>query len=420
MNIAPECDAKHSWRDDLVASRDLTGGQKQAYGFVISWFEEWRVGQRLPPGRDAANAFWQKQVRVKKREEWQLEGWREGIRWHLRWLEASRSNGGDGRTLAERVRAAVECAGARRGLARRTRDCYGGWAARFALWAGDRGRVTDPAAAREWLAKLVTERRVSYSTQKQALNALAFLYRDVCGIEGADLKVRLRKRRARIPVVPSTSEVLALISKLEGVYRTAAELQYGSGLRVGELMSLRVKDLDLERGTLTVREGKGDRDRTTPVPLKLKGVLQETKREARRLYEADRAASRPGVALPTALERKMPKAGERWEWFWLFPSAKESTDPETGIVRRHHLHPGAYGRAITEAAREAGIEKRFTSHCLRHGFATHLLEGGADLRTIQELLGHSDVRTTEIYTHVATGANQHGVTSPLDRLPAGT
>jgi integron integrase len=276
----------------------------------------------------------------------------------------------------------------------------------------------DPGAASAWLSQLVETGRVSFSTQKQALNALVFFFRDVCGMEEVELDVKMRKRPKRVPVVPGIKEVLALIGKLEGTYRTMAELQYGSGLRLNELVSLRVKDVDGERGTLTVRGGKGDRDRVTVVPERLKDTIAATKRAARALYDADRAAGKPGVALPGALGRKMPKAGEKWGWFWMFPSEKESRDPGSGIVRRHHLHPNAYGAAVAEAAGRAGIEKRVTSHALRHAFATHLLESGADLRTIQELLGHADVRTSEIYTHVAKDVNARGVRSPLDALPA--
>jgi len=252
--------------------------------------------------------------------------------------------------------------------------------------------------------------------QKQALNALVFFYREVCGRDEVDLEVRLRRTERRIPVVLNVGELLALIGKLKEPYRLAAELQYGAGLRLKELVTLRIKDVDIDRGLVTVRGGKGDKDRTTVLPERLKARLTGQMAAARALYDWDRAAGRPGVALPGALARKMPKAGERWAWFWLFPAEKESTDPESRVVRRHHLHPKVYGRAIGAAAMEAGIPKRVGTHALRHSFATHLLEGGTDLRTIQELLGHGDVRTTEIYTHVATGVNGLGVRSPLDMI----
>jgi len=274
----------------------------------------------------------------------------------------------------------------------------------------------DPEVARDWLTQLVGREKMSFSTQKQALNALVFFFREVCGREEVDLEVRLRKTQKRIPVVLDVKELLALVGKLKEPYRLAAELQYGAGLRLKELVSLRIKDVDVERGLVTVRAGKGDRDRTTVLADGLKERISAQMAAARVLFEGDREAGRPGVALPGALSRKMPKAGESWPWFWLFPADKESKDPESGIVRRHYMHPKVYGRAIHDAAAAAGIPKRVGTHALRHSFATHLLEGGTDLRTIQELLGHSDVRTTEIYTHVAKGVNGLGVRSPLDAV----
>jgi integron integrase len=210
---------------------------------------------------------------------------------------------------------------------------------------------------------------------------------------------------------------MRLIAKLEGVYQTAAKLQYGSGVRLQELVSLRVRDLDLKRGTLTVRGGKGDRDRMTILPDSLRATLTDQLKHCRQLWELDREQDHPGVALPNALARKWPNAGKRWEYFWLFPAKDISKDPESGIIRRHHLHEKVYASALRRATEAAGLEKRITSHGLRHAFATHLLEDGKDLRTIQELLGHSDVSTTERYTHVAKGMNGCGVQSPLDQIP---
>ncbi len=193
-------------------------------------------------------------------------------------------------------------------------------------------------------------------------------------------------------------------------------MQYGAGLRLKELVSLRVKDVDRERGQVVIHGGKGDKDRVTILPERVRLALDGIWEDLRQMHEKDRAAGVPGVALPGALARKMSRAGERFEWFWIFPAEELSRDPESGIVRRYHLHPKVYGEAITRAARKAGIQKRVTSHVLRHCFATHLLESGTDIRTIQELLGHNDVKTTEIYTHVASGVNGCGVKSPLDRL----
>ncbi len=370
----------------------------------------------MAPGRDAGRQFWKIEVIEKPRKDWQKKQWAEAMRWYLQWLEICRNTGASPISLAEKVRDAVETTGSRRGLAMRTKQTYGGWCGRFAQWAGTRERAMDPTCAREWLTGLVSKGKVAYSTQKQALNALAFLYKDVCGMEEVDLGVRLRKTPQRIPVVLNMREIMAMIEKLEPYYQLPAKLQYGSGLRLSELASLRIKDVDTEREQLTVRMGKGGKDRVTMLAHELISDIKENKERCREFYDEDRDNNAPGVALPTALARKMPKAGERWAWFWLFPADHLSVDPESGIKRRHHLHSGVYSRALTRAALAAGIEKRVTSHVLRHSFATHLLEEGCDIRTIQDLLGHKDVTTTEIYTHVASGSNGRGVKSPFDTL----
>lgn len=404
-----------SWNEDLLASRDLSDQEKQGYGFLLAWFESWRLRRHLLPGREAGRMFWRVEVSSKPRKDWQLEQWAAAMRWYLGWLRHAEANGREVRSLAERVHAAVMRTGARRGLSLRTRRCYAGWVARFGEWADDAKRVQDQNAAAEWLTDLVAHKKIGFSTQKQALNAVVFFLRDVCGQEEVRLDVRLRKSRVQVPVVLSVVEVLEILGRLEGDHLLAAELQYGAGLRLKEVTSLRIKDVDLERSQLVVRSGKGDRDRVTILPERAIAVLRERIPQLRKVHDRDRAAGLAGVKLPGTLARKMPSAGERFEWFWLFPSAKTARDPEDGTIRRHHLHPNAYGAAVTAAAREAGIPKRVTSHALRHSFATHLLEGGTDLRTIQELLGHEDVRTTEVYTHVAEGTNGRGVRSPLDQ-----
>ena len=304
----------------------------------------------------------------------------------------------------------------RRGLARRTRQSYGGGIARYGLFAKEARNAMRPETASAFLGWIVRERQCSYATQKIALNALVFFFKDVCGFDEVRFDVRLRKTPKRIPTVLSQSEIPRLFSKLESRYLLSARLQYGSGLRLRELVNLRVKDLDLERGLLTIRGAKGDKDRTTMIPESLKGALANHLIENRKLWEKDRKLQRSGGALPAGLERKFSQAGTDWNWFWLFPAPGESRDPESGIIRRHHLHPEVFNNALKRATARAGIAKRVTSHALRHSFATHLLESGTDLRTIQSLLGHQDVTTTEIYTHVATDANQLGVASPLDAL----
>lgn len=415
MNALSE-NERWDWREDLEASRDLSEDEKRGIGFFIGWFESWRLRLRRPAERTVARRFWKEVVGGKAREPWQLEQWAEAMRWYLHWLELARSTGRDYRSLAERVRDAVESAGARRGLAIPTRRAYGSWAARFAASVKTAEEAMNEDLMSKWLGNLVSESRIAFSTQKQALNGLVFFLKDVCGRDEVRLNVRMRKRTPRIPIVPHREEILELIGRLEGVYRTAAQLQYGSGLRLKELVSLRVRQLDLKRGTITIKSGKHDRDRVTVIPESLREVLAVQIKHARKLWEGDRGNERPGVALPNALARKWPKAGEKWEWFWIFPAKGESKDPESGTIRRHHLHPKVYGRALKRAVEAAELEKGITSHALRHAFATHLLEAGCDLRTIQELLGHADVKTTEIYTHVAKGMGATGVRSPLDRL----
>ena len=243
--------------------------------------------------------------------------------------------------------------------------------------------------------------------------------RFVCGIEEPVFQVKLRKTGTRVPVVLSKAETQRVFEKLEvpgGRYQLAAKLQYGAGLRLTELMRLRIKDVDLERGTVTVRGGKGDKDRMTVLPNSLREEVAKQMERAREQWQIDREAKLAGVWLPGALARKFRRAAESFEWFWLFPARQVSVDPESGTPRRHHLHGKVYNEAIKRAAVAAGIEKRVTSHALRHSFATHLLVDGTDLRTIQEVLGHEDITTTEIYLHVATGETGLGVVSPLDRM----
>ena len=294
-----------------------------------------------------------------------------------------------------------------------TRKVYAGWMARFGEWAGTIRKVMDQREARDWLAEWVNTGKRSFSTQKQALNALVFFYRDGCGQEKVELEVKMRKLKRREPVVLDVEEVLAVIARLEPRYQTMAALQYGAGLRLTELTRLRIKDVDLKRGVLTIRSGKGDRDRVSVVPNCLKSALEIQIAASRKRWEEDREKGVAGVAMP-GMELKFPKAGEKWAWHWLFPEEELSKDPETGIERRHHILGKVYSRAVVRAAELAVEHKRVTSHAFRHAFATHFLEGGADIRNLQELLGHADVKTTEIYAHAARIGNDRGVRSPLD------
>ena len=407
------------WRKDLAEFRGLTTQERTGFLLVLEWFENFRLRQQLEAGREAARIFWKAEVlrEGRPRERWQLRQWEEALRWYLDWLKACAEMGADHRSLAERVRTAVYSAGGRRGLALRTKQCYGAWAARYATFAGGEQEVMDEKTATRFLNAVVDDEDHAYSTQKQALNAMAFFFKHVCGVEKPVFDVKLRKTGTRVPVVLSKPERQRIFGELDaasGRYALPARLQYGAGLRLSELMRLRIKDVDVERGTLTVRQGKGDKDRVTVLPKSLREEVAKQIELARKVWQGDREAGLAGVYLPGALARKFRRARENFEWFWLFPARQTSVDPQCGIRRRHHLLGKVYNEAIKRAAAAVRVEKRVTSHCFRHSFATDLLESGTDLRSIQELLGHEDITTTEIYLHVAVGANGIGVVSPLD------
>jgi integron integrase len=256
---------------------------------------------------------------------------------------------------------------------------------------------------------------VSASTQNQALNAIVFLYRHVFdkNIEGEINAVRA-KQKQRLPVVLTVKEVDKIVSGMSGLNRLMVRFIYGCGLRLQECLQLRIKDVDFEQGVVVIRSGKGDKDRRTVLPEAVREELAEHLTGIKVIYEKDRRGNLNSVQLPGALERKYPNAGKEWGWFWFFPAQTVSIDPRTNIVRRHHVHHDALQRAFKVAVMKAGITKQASVHTLRHSFATHLLENGYDIRTIQELLGHTNLQTTMIYTHVAT-KNILGVRSPLDK-----
>jgi integron integrase len=267
-----------------------------------------------------------------------------------------------------------------------------------------------------FLSWLATERNVSASTQNQALAALLFLYKNVLGKDLPWLNDLVRaKRPVRMPVVLTQVEVARLLELLHGSARLMGGLLYGAGLRQIECLMLRVKDIDFVYRQVFVRNGKGGKDRVTMLPEELVQPLQEHLGKVRSLHRHDRAEGYGEVWLPHALSRKYPRAAYEWGWQFVFPSGNRSKDPDSGVIRRHHVHPDTLGRMIKRAAQAAKIIKPVTCHSLRHSFATHLLERGQDIRTVQELLGHSDVSTTMIYTHVLN-RGARGVRSPLDGL----
>jgi integron integrase len=299
----------------------------------------------------------------------------------------------------------------------RTEQAYRMWGRRFDGWLGVPGNgvmAAGESEMRDFLSELAVRQRVAVATQRQALNALVFLMREALGKPLADFSEFERARPGkRLPVVMSREECQRLLGVLEATPRLMAELMYGSGVRLLELLRLRVKDVDLERQQLVVRAGKGGRDRVTVLPKVLLERLQHHRERLRQLHAEDVAAGAPGVWLPEGLDRKHPNAGKSWEWQWFFPSRERSIDPQSGLQRRHHVSDAAFQNTIRKAARRAQLNKNVTPHVLRHSFATHLMEGGTDIRTVQDLLGHRDVATTQIYTHVMNRPGL-GVRSPLD------
>lgn len=299
----------------------------------------------------------------------------------------------------------------------RTEQAYCQWVKQYILFHGKRHPAEMGKREIEaFLSHLAVVRRVSASTQNQALAAIMFLYRQVLELEPDWLTDVIRAKRSRaVPVVLSRDEVRAVLRQLSGVHHLAASLMYGAGLRVSECMRLRVKDVDFAYRQIVVRRGKGGKDRSVPLPDASATSLDAQIRAALALHNADLEAGFGEVWLPDALARKYPGAAREPGWQYVFPAPRRTRDPRSGTQRRHHLDVSAMQRAVKRAVRAAGLRKRATCHTFRHSFATHLLESGADIRTVQELLGHRDVRTTQIYTH-AIQRGGLGVLSPLDRL----
>ena len=334
--------------------------------------------------------------------------------------EFSASNGADARADHDADRpkllTLVRAKARRLGLAKRTEEAYVGWIRRFVIANGLRHPESMGSAEVEaFLTSLAAEHHVAASTQNQALAALLFLYRRVFELDLPWMTdIQRAKRPRRLPVVLSRREVTMLLDALQGTPWLMGSLLYGSGLRLMECLRLRVKDIDFDRAELTVREGKGNKDRRTMLPRSLFDALRDQLGRAKRLHERDLSAGYGAVLLPNALARKYPNAPREWIWQYVFPGTRISKDPRSDHRGRHHLDPQILQRAVKSALERTGIAKPATCHTLRHSFATHLLESGYDLRTIQELLGHKDVSTTQIYTHVLNRGG-HGVVSPLDR-----
>jgi len=357
---------------------------------------------------------------AKKHEDWQVQQADRALRLYDYFISRSKKNddgtavadSSDWQKIEERLRRALKL----RHRSYSTEKTYIIWLRQFKGFInGKHPNFLSGRDLQDFLSYLAVDKQVSASTQNQALNAIVFLYRHVLDkdIEGEISAVRARQNR-RLPVVLTVQEIEKIFSGMSGVNLLMAKLIYGCGLRLQECLQLRVKDIDFEQNVVIIRSGKGDKDRRTVLPEAIKEELSTHMNEIRALYKKDRDAKLNGVQLPGALERKYPNAGKEWGWFWLFPSQSLSIDPRTDILRRHHVYHDALQRAFKNAVIKSGITKQASVHTLRHSFATHLLENGYDIRTIQELLGHKNLQTTMIYTHVAT-KNILGVRSPLDK-----
>jgi len=315
--------------------------------------------------------------------------------------------------LLDRFRLALRS----RHYSRRTEQTYAQWVKRFIFFH----KIRHPAEMAEpeinaFLTHLAVDRKVSASTQNQALSALLFLYRYVIGREVGNLGDVIRARRPkRLPVVMTREEVKAVLANLVGDKRLMASLMYGAGLRLMECLRLRVQDVDFSRNEILVRDGKGSKDRITMLPESLKTPLREHLKRVKATHEKDLADGWGRVQMPAALDRKYPNAPAEWRWQWVFPQENRWTNPKTKEQGRHHIDESLVQKAVRETVSKAGLTKRATCHTFRHSFATHLLEGGYDIRTVQELLGHSDVKTTQIYAHVLN-RGPAGVRSPFDGL----
>jgi integron integrase len=415
---APEIIFAH-WREMLHQLR-LGRGLKRSYAEVIEGYLKYCLRNGLVVGVASARGFVSDAVRRGLTQDGAT--WKEALNWFFRegrQRGAPRPEGVPSEGQADTGKTAWEARMIERlrlqHYSWRTERTYREWAWRLAHFVGERGleSATDEDLKR-FLSDLAVRWRVSVATQRQALNALVFLFREALGRQPGDLSgFEVSRRGRRLPAVLTRAECARLFEALSGTTRLMAELMYGSGLRLTELLRLRIKDVDVDRLRVTVRAGKGDKDRMTVLPEKLVERLRAHRDRVRGLYEQDRAAGLAGVWIPEALERKYPGAGTAWEWQWLFPSRQVMNDPHSGLQRRHHVLDASFQHAIRLAARAAKLDKRVTPHVLRHSFATHLLESGVDIRTLQDLLGHVDVATTQIYTHVMARPGL-GVRSPLD------
>ena len=417
----------------VLATTSLDVRKRESYAITIRWYLSFCRRGRVAVDHASAREFVGWAAAAKGSPDWRVEQWREALRWFFRTGHAREQKP----ALAPSPRP-VPSAGASepegsawgwtewlgslrrqlriRHMSYRTEQAYVGWAERLARQhCGSAPGEVGEGELRAFLDGLAQAGRVSASTQRQALNALVFWFREVMGRTLGDFSdYRRAAVRQRLPVVLTRAEVERLLGQLEGTLLLMVQVMYGAGLRLMELLRLRVQDLDFGRSLILVRHGKGDKDRVAPLPERVRPALEAHLARLKRLHEADLAAGIAPVWLPEALDRKYPNAGREWPWQWVWPSRELSVDPRSGLRRRHHVLDRTVQAAVQAAARGAQIPKCVTPHTLRHSFATALLESGYDIRTVQELLGHKSVETTQIYTHVMQRPGI-GVRSPLDQ-----
>lgn len=415
---------------EILQSANLLDELRESYNVTLRWYLSWCRERRQRCSVASARAFVNWAVLEKKPAESTVHRWREALNWFFRMAKeqggfaddanARGLNDTDGERLQPwgKDEEVILATMRRLGMALKTERSYLRHYRDFKRQqAGAGPESLEPTTIKTYLDYLAMERSVSSSTQKGALNALVFIAEKVFERRLGDIGEFVRaKNRKKIPVVMSKEELRQFFSVLRGKKLLMVQLQYAAGLRVSELLRLRIQDLDFDRNQLTVRCGKGGKDRVAPLPDKLIDDLKIHLVQVREWFEMDRNdPDIGGVYLPEALARRHSRAGDDWRWQWLWPSREISQDPRSGVHRRHHILDNAYQRVVSEAAKRAGLNKRVTSHTLRHSFATHLLEDGVDIRTVQDLLGHASVETTQIYLHVMRKPGA-GVRSPLDSL----
>ena len=389
-------------QEQSVSSKD-----KEAWTVTLKWYFGYCAKESLgePTLKENGRVFWREAVKPREPSAWQEQQWGAALKW---FFETVASRDQAGRLMRSAIR--------RRHLRYRTEQSYMGWLRRFQayLHPADAMQATEEDVVR-YLTYLAEEEQIASGGQDQCFNALLFFFRHALHQPEVNFKGAVRaQRRRRLPVVLSTSEIGRFLSVIPPRLQLMAKLQYGAGLRISELLRLRIANLDFDRGQISVRASKGDKDRCTILPASLVEPLREQVEKVRQLHSRDLETGFDGASMEPSMSRKFKNRRKDFCWQYVFPAQNLARDPRSGETLRHHALPNSYQVAVSRAAKRAGIDKRVTPHTLRHSFATHLLEGGADIRTVQEYLGHESVETTQIYTHVMR--RPHGAVSPLDRI----